>query len=142
MPRIDVWAVKPKNDAPVTLGLSRNFAERYAIGQELGRGGFGVVRVVTDRDSGEQLACKTIPKKLAVPNLSAEKQAQHLDKIKRELEVIHTKVSQMLCLLSALSWRSCAAWCETHRTTLLSRKNGLSPTVLQKLVQAVAVTGP
>jgi hypothetical protein len=87
MPRVDAWDVKTQPDADVSIGLSRGFAERFTFGQELGRGGFGVVRAVTDAHTGEQLACKTIVKRLAVPNLSAAKQQQHLEKIKRELEV-------------------------------------------------------
>ena len=37
-------------------------------------GGFGTVRVATDNRSGEVLACKSICKRLDIPNLSAEKQ--------------------------------------------------------------------
>lgn len=87
MPRVDAWDIKTHDDSEVTIGLPRTFRERYTFGDELGRGGFGVVRVVTERSTGEQLACKTIVKRLAVPNLSAGKQAQHLEKVQRELEV-------------------------------------------------------
>ena len=44
--------------------------------------------MATDRFTGEQLACKMIGKRLSVPNVAAAKQAQHLDKIRRELEVL------------------------------------------------------
>ncbi|CAI8037829.1 Serine/threonine-protein kinase 33 [Geodia barretti] len=36
--------------------------KRYAIGQELGRGSFGIVREVTSRFTGELLAVKTVNK--------------------------------------------------------------------------------
>ncbi|KAL5225378.1 hypothetical protein ABZP36_012017 [Zizania latifolia] len=36
---------------------------RYAIGEELGRGEFGVTRRCTDTANGEQLACKSISKR-------------------------------------------------------------------------------
>lgn len=87
MPRVDAWDVQTQHDTDISVGLPRGFNERFTFGQELGRGGFGVVRAVADAHTGEQLACKSIVKRLAVPNLSAAKQAQHLEKIKRELEV-------------------------------------------------------
>ncbi|KAL5201180.1 hypothetical protein ABZP36_035534 [Zizania latifolia] len=39
------------------------FAERYRLGEELGRGEFGVTRRCTDAVTGEALACKTIRRK-------------------------------------------------------------------------------
>ena len=49
---------------------------RYELGRELGKGGFGAVRVVTSRDSGKEYACKSISKFLDVGNLSPAKQAR------------------------------------------------------------------
>ena len=42
-------------------------------------GGFGTVRVATDKQSGEVLACKSICKRLDIPNLSAERQVTCLE---------------------------------------------------------------
>ncbi|KAG8057386.1 hypothetical protein GUJ93_ZPchr0002g25790 [Zizania palustris] len=39
------------------------FTERYRLGEELGRGEFGVTRRCTDAATGEALACKTIRRK-------------------------------------------------------------------------------
>lgn len=49
---------------------------RYELGRELGKGGFGVVRVVKSRDSGKEYACKSIGKHLDVGNLPPAKQAR------------------------------------------------------------------
>lgn len=89
MVRVDVWDI-PRADADdvILLGLPQTFHDTYILGNELGRGGFGVVSIATDRFTGQQLACKVIEKRLSVPNLAAAKQAQHLDKITREIEVL------------------------------------------------------
>ncbi|CAO2162552.1 unnamed protein product [Urochloa humidicola] len=52
----------PRNDAPavVVRTSAAEFARRYALGRELGRGEFGVTRRCRDASSGEALACKTI----------------------------------------------------------------------------------
>ena len=49
---------------------------RYELGRELGKGGFGVVRVVKSRDSGKEYACKSIGKHLDIANLPPAKQAR------------------------------------------------------------------
>lgn len=123
MPRVDAWDVKTQPDADVSIGLSRGFADRFTFGQELGRGGFGVVRAVTDAHTGEQLACKTIVKRLAVPNLSAAKQQQHLEKIKRELEV-------------GCEWRIAHLW-HSHMYTGNGRLHICSKPAVQRSADAV-----
>mmetsp|Transcript_7480 Transcript_7480/g.19205 ORF Transcript_7480/g.19205 Transcript_7480/m.19205 type:complete len:522 (+) Transcript_7480:2-1567(+) len=45
-----------------SLGWPRNLEERYQIGEELGRGSFGVVRKAKDREKNMMFAIKTIPK--------------------------------------------------------------------------------
>ena len=88
MPRIDAWDVQPQGGQDVIdAGFPRGFEEAYDVGTQLGSGGFGVVRVVRERATGTELAAKTIPKRLNVPNISAAKQAQHLENVKREVEV-------------------------------------------------------
>ena len=43
----------------------RQFADRYEMGRELGRGAFGYVRAAKDVDTGEQVAVKQVKKKSA-----------------------------------------------------------------------------
>ena len=42
------------------------------------------MRVVTEKASGREYACKSIIKRLDVPNMSVSKQAAYLDNVKRE----------------------------------------------------------
>jgi hypothetical protein len=44
------------------LGFPRGLTDRYDLGQLLGAGGSGVVRVAVDKRTGKRFACKTIPK--------------------------------------------------------------------------------
>ena len=44
------------------LGWPRGFPSRYVLGDQLGRGSFGIVYLATDRVSGEEVAAKIIPK--------------------------------------------------------------------------------
>ncbi|GBF90915.1 calcium-dependent kinase [Raphidocelis subcapitata] len=71
----------------VDLGYDRNIEERYEWGREVGKGGNGVVRVVADRATGEEFACKALPK--ALPGEAPEaKRRGHIEAIKREVEVL------------------------------------------------------
>ncbi|KAF5775174.1 putative protein kinase CAMK-CDPK family [Helianthus annuus] len=54
----------------------------YTIGKELGRGQFGVTHLCTSKQTGEQLACKTIAKrKLA--------NKEDMDDVRREVQIMH-----------------------------------------------------
>ncbi|MFS7926583.1 putative protein kinase CAMK-CDPK family [Helianthus anomalus] len=54
----------------------------YTIGKELGRGQFGVTHLCTCKQTGEQLACKTIAKrKLA--------NKEDMDDVRREVQIMH-----------------------------------------------------
>jgi len=44
------------------LGFPRGLTDRYDLGQLLGAGGSGVVRVAVDKRTGKRWACKSIPK--------------------------------------------------------------------------------
>ena len=46
------------------------------------------MHVVVDRETGKEYACKSIVKRLDVPNLSVKKQAAYLDNVKREIAVL------------------------------------------------------
>ncbi|KXZ52793.1 hypothetical protein GPECTOR_8g180 [Gonium pectorale] len=64
-----------------------NIEAAYSFGRELGKGGNGVVRVVTKLDSGEEFACKSIRKTLPA-DASEKKRQGHLDSIRREVQVL------------------------------------------------------
>ena len=115
MPRIDAWDVQAPSVEEVDAGFPRGFEEAYELGSQLGSGGFGTVRVVRERASGAELAAKTIPKRLNVPNISPAKQAQHLDNLKREVEVWGPPppgaASARCAAFTAAGLQPCAASC-------------------------------
>ncbi|GIL43935.1 hypothetical protein Vafri_1520 [Volvox africanus] len=92
MPRIDVWDVltePPEEQEPLWVGFTRaKLADRYDVGKQLGQGGFGSVHVVVERGSGKEYACKSITKRLNVPNVGNAKQDQHLENIRREALIL------------------------------------------------------
>ncbi|GLI66480.1 hypothetical protein VaNZ11_010324 [Volvox africanus] len=69
-----------------SLNYKTNIEEKYIFGRELGKGGNGVVRVVTHRVTGEEFACKSILKVLK--DASDKKKQGHLDSIRREVQVL------------------------------------------------------
>lgn len=69
------------------LGYCRNLEVKYSIGPEVGRGGNGLVRLVTDLSTGVQYACKSINKVLPA-KASQKKKEDHVDSIRREVEVL------------------------------------------------------
>ena len=89
--RVDAWEVNKHREeyTPVKCGYSDGFIQKYELGEELGRGGFGVVRVVTQRSNGKRYAAKSIKKLLQVPNLPIQRQAAHLANVKREVSVLY-----------------------------------------------------
>ncbi len=56
--------------AEIVFGCAGGLEHRYELGRELGRGGNAVVRIVRDRRTGLELACKTI-KKVCAPRQHA-----------------------------------------------------------------------
>ncbi|CAK0783368.1 hypothetical protein CVIRNUC_006567 [Coccomyxa viridis] len=88
--RLDAWDVgKTKDYRPVKCGYAEGFLEKYDLGEELGRGGFGIVRVVTHKQTQKQYAAKSVKKLLQVPNLPIQRQAAHLTNVKREVSVLY-----------------------------------------------------
>jgi len=71
---------------PVDLGFPRDLDSQWTWGKELGRGGNGVVRIVVNKETGEEFACKSIRKVLK--DASAIKKAGHIDSLKREIAVL------------------------------------------------------
>mmetsp|Transcript_11822 Transcript_11822/g.32269 ORF Transcript_11822/g.32269 Transcript_11822/m.32269 type:complete len:1088 (+) Transcript_11822:41-3304(+) len=87
----DAWDVAPAEEAqPLFCGFPEGSPDRrgYSIGNVLGKGGFGNVFSVKRESTGAEFACKTIEKRLDVPNLPAVKQEQHLNNIKREVAIL------------------------------------------------------
>lgn len=50
-------------DHATRTGRKRKLETDYSLGLELGRGKFGLVRICKSKATGEELACKTLPKK-------------------------------------------------------------------------------
>lgn len=44
--------------------------------------------MATEKATGQEYACKSVCKRLNIPNLSAAKQAAHIDNIKREIAIL------------------------------------------------------
>lgn len=87
--RIDIWDVqKPTQASDLDCGYARDFEKHFDVGRSLGKGGFGTVNLVIEKATGNEYACKSIKKRLEVLNVSAERQAQHLDNIDREATVL------------------------------------------------------
>lgn len=86
--RVDVWDLQKAKEVSLDCGFRRGLTEKYEIGRTLGEGGFGVVRVVRSRATGTEFACKTICKRLDVPNLPPAKQEQHVENIRREVAIL------------------------------------------------------
>ncbi|KAH9288408.1 hypothetical protein KI387_032525 [Taxus chinensis] len=49
-------------EAATQFGRNRKIESDYYMGQELGKGKFGLVRLCKSKATGEELACKTLPK--------------------------------------------------------------------------------
>jgi len=87
--RIDVWDIeKSEDEVKIDCGYPQGFEELFKVDRVIGKGGFGLVRVVIETATGENFACKSIKKRLNVPNILAAKQAQHLENIDREVKIL------------------------------------------------------
>eukprot|EP01025_Chloroclados_australasicus_P009061 TRINITY_DN1345_c1_g1_i1.p1 TRINITY_DN1345_c1_g1~~TRINITY_DN1345_c1_g1_i1.p1 ORF type:complete len:612 (+),score=74.41 TRINITY_DN1345_c1_g1_i1:1003-2838(+) len=78
-------AEMPENSL-LDFGFPRNMQEKFEFGQELGRGGNGVVSIVRDRVTSKAWACKSIPKVLS-GSVSELKRKQHRDSVRREVDI-------------------------------------------------------
>lgn len=59
----------------------------YSIGKELGRGQFGVTHLCTNKQTGEQFACKTIAKRKLVNK-------EDIEDVRREVQIMHHLTGQ------------------------------------------------
>lgn len=85
-----MWDIKGKEKDPKLFerGYEKGLTDTFEIGAQIGKGGFGLVRVVKEKSTGTEYACKSIKKALEIPNISEDKQFQHLDNIDREIKVL------------------------------------------------------
>ncbi|KAI7728193.1 hypothetical protein M8C21_012885, partial [Ambrosia artemisiifolia] len=73
---------KPSLIGPVLGRPMEDVRTAYTIGKELGRGQFGVTHLCINKQTGQQLACKTIAKrKLATK--------EDMDDVRREVQIMH-----------------------------------------------------
>ncbi len=82
----DPWEQDVKRPPP-KCGFAPGFEQKYTrvSAKTLGKGGFGEVCICTSNATGTEYACKSISKVLDVPNISAAREAQHINNIKREV---------------------------------------------------------
>ncbi|XAR62372.1 Non-specific serine/threonine protein kinase [Bertholletia excelsa] len=88
-------ASKHSSDKPTKTGqrgsvLGRpmeNVRSIYTLGKELGRGQFGVTRLCTHKQTGEQFACKTIAKRKLVNK-------EDIEDVRREVQIMHHLTGQ------------------------------------------------
>ena len=83
-------STKPSKQAPVGPVLGRPMEDvrsLYTIGKELGRGQFGVTHLCTNKQTGEQFACKTIAKRKLVNN-------EDIEDVRREVQIMHHVTGQ------------------------------------------------
>ncbi|KAM7528984.1 hypothetical protein LguiB_032394 [Lonicera macranthoides] len=59
----------------------------YTIGKELGRGQFGITHLCTDKQTGNQYACKTIAKRKLVNK-------EDIEDVRREVQIMHHLTGQ------------------------------------------------
>ncbi|KAK4492336.1 hypothetical protein RD792_003140 [Penstemon davidsonii] len=82
----------PKRSKPTPIGpvLGRPMEDvrsTYTIGKELGRGQFGVTHLCTNKQTGEQFACKTIAKRKLVNK-------EDIEDVRREVQIMHHLTGQ------------------------------------------------
>ena len=89
MPRIDAWDKQVSSQVEIVcIGAARDFLNKYDVGASLGSGGFGTVKVVTEKETGKEYACKTICKTLEEQGIGGNKQTRHIDNVRREVAVL------------------------------------------------------
>ena len=86
--RVDAGSLVPDVVA-YDRGYERTLDDQFErTGVVIGKGGFGLVTKVVERSTGHEYACKSINKRLNVPNIAPAKVEQHLANIDREVRVL------------------------------------------------------
>ena len=89
MTRVDAGSkpIKPSCDA-IDIGAARDFDSKFSLGVSVGAGGFGTVRLATEKATGKVFACKTICKKLTEQGIAGKRQIRHIENVRREIAVL------------------------------------------------------
>ncbi|KAK1409866.1 hypothetical protein QVD17_36395 [Tagetes erecta] len=78
----------PEEDETVLLNTKTgSIKEYYTLGRELGHGQYGTTFICTENSTGNQYACKTIPKR----RLTTEEDTEH---VRREIQIMHHMAGQ------------------------------------------------
>lgn len=73
----------------IDFGFDRTLLDKFEDGVELGRGGFGQVRLVKDRATGIEYACKSIPKVFkGEGSTPPDRQDKHIRSIRNEVTAL------------------------------------------------------
>ena len=67
-------------------GYKRDLSAFYKKGRQLGRGGNASVVAVQHRESGQDFACKVLPKAVSDAALSAARRAMHPQIVRNEVQ--------------------------------------------------------
>ncbi|KAL8129376.1 hypothetical protein V2J09_018531 [Rumex salicifolius] len=78
---------KSNSIGPVLARAMEDVKSQYSFGKELGRGQFGVTRLVTNKQTGQQFACKTIAKRKLVNK-------EDIEDVRREVQIMHHLAGQ------------------------------------------------
>ncbi|XP_018437012.2 calcium-dependent protein kinase 12-like [Raphanus sativus] len=61
---------------------TKNLKDDYSLGRELGQGQYGTTFLCTHKETGQKLACKSIPKRKLL-------RQEHFDRVLREIQIMH-----------------------------------------------------
>ncbi|KAG2301784.1 hypothetical protein Bca52824_030435 [Brassica carinata] len=62
--------------------LTKNLKDDYSLGRVLGQGQYGTTFLYTHNETGQKLACKSIPKRKLL-------RQEHFDRVLREIQIMH-----------------------------------------------------
>ncbi len=89
MSRVDAWEEQVKQEVEsVDIGAAKDFHAKYSVGSIIGKGGFGTVKIVKEKETGKEFACKTICKRLEEKGIAGKRQARHVNNVRREIAVL------------------------------------------------------
>lgn len=74
---MQLWCHAEEDSKEWTLGYKTDIGQEYDFGHEIGRGAHGIVRVVVSKQTGKELACKSIAK-VPAADATPQKIQEHL----------------------------------------------------------------